>query len=128
MITNPFQDYPSNVVAKFKAWHNENPHIYTEFTTLADMMRATGRRRYSARTIVEKMRWDYDLVTKGNVFKVNDDFVPIYARVLIYEQPRFDGFFELRRVRSRGIISDEEARRERELQEEFEDGYLEFWK
>jgi hypothetical protein len=137
-ILDPYQDYPSNVVARFKAFHQQNPHIFAHFMRLADEMRATGRERYSARTIVEVMRWHYNLKTSGNVFKVNDDFVPIYARVLIHEHPRFDGFFELRAVRSRGQLSDEEVRREREEQEkayeqrqrvrfvEDEDGYLEW--
>jgi hypothetical protein len=137
-ILDPYQDYPSDVVARFKAFHLQNPHVYAHFMRLADEMRAVGRQRYGARTIVEVMRWHYDLKTKGNLFKINDDFVPIYARLLIHEHPRFDGFFELRRVRSRGRVSDEEERREiaardeafeqqrRERFVEEEDGYLEW--
>lgn len=111
-ILDPYADYPSNVVVRFKTFHQKNPHIYKEFTALAYDMRNTGRTRYSGRTIIEKMRWDYDIKTKGDVFKVNDDFVPIYVRVLIHERPEFETFFELRRVRSKGIISDEQYRRE----------------
>ena len=121
MITDPFADYPQCVIDRFTEFHQGNPHIYTEFKALAYKMMATGRTRYSGRTIIEVMRWHYDLKTKGDVFEVNDDFVPIYVRVLIHNHPEFFGFFELRRVRSKGIKSDEQrAREEAEAMAEYE--------
>jgi hypothetical protein len=122
MISDPFDRYPSNILARFKAWHHRNPHIYEQFKALAYKMRATGRERYSARTIIEVMRWHYDLRTKGDVFEVNDNFTPIYVRMLIHDHPEFTGFFELRTVRSRGVLSDEQQRREEE------EGYMESWR
>lgn len=113
-MSNPFDGYPSNVVARFKTWHHQNPHIYEQFKTLANQMRVRGRQRYSARTIIEKMRWDYDIKTTGDVFEINGDFVPIYVRLLIHDHPEFAGFFELRVIRSRGVFSDEQLRREEE--------------
>ena len=74
-------------------------------------MKVTGRKRYSARTIMEVLRWHYDLKTAGNAFEINDNFTPIYVRLLIYHYPEFDGFFELREIRSVGRFSDEERRR-----------------
>ena len=106
--------YPPTVLARFKKWHHTNPHIYRQFERLAFKMKGTGRDRYSARTIFEKMRWDYDIKTVGDVFEINGDFVPIYVRLLIHRRPEFDGFFELRVVRSRGVSSEEQRRRELE--------------
>lgn len=107
-----FNGYPPAVLARFKEWHLNNPHIYRQFKELAMMMRARGRQRYSARTIIEKMRWDYDIAkTSGDVFEINGDFVPIYVRLLIHNHPEFNDFFELRVVRSRGAFSEEQQRR-----------------
>jgi hypothetical protein len=88
------------------------PHIYEKFRELALVKLNAGFKKYSARTIVERMRWDYELPTTGDPFKINDDFVPIYARLLIYHEPRFTDFFELRQVRSQGQKSKEQLMRE----------------
>lgn len=61
---------------------------------------------------MEVMRWEVDLKTTGNSFKINDDFIPIYARLLIYHYPEYVDFFELRVVRSKGRKSQEELERE----------------
>ena len=107
-----FKDYPSVVLERFRQWHSENPQIYQQFKKLAYEMLSTGRKRYSARTIIEVMRWHYDLNTRGDTFEINDNFTPIYVRLLIYHHPEFNDFFELRTVRSRGMFSQEQRRRE----------------
>ena len=109
---SPYEGYPDHVVKRFLEWHSANPQVYAEFKKLTFSMAGTGRERYSARTIMEAMRWHYDLATTGDVFEINGDFVPIYARLLIYDYPQYRDFFELRVVRSRGVFSDEQRRRE----------------
>lgn len=107
-----FADYPKSVLARFKAFHAANPHVYRKFAELARQMASTGRPRYSARTIVEVMRWHFDLGTTGDPFEINGDFVPIYVRLFIYNNPQYLAFFELRRIRSRDRKSQEERERE----------------
>lgn len=112
MSRHLFVGYPVSVLRRFNKWHSANPHVYQQFEKLAYQMLATGRKRYSARTIIEVMRWHYDLKTRGDVFEINGDFVPIYVRLLIHHHPEFADFFELRTVRSRGVLSDEQRHRE----------------
>lgn len=107
-----FDGYPMSVLNRFWKFHTNNPHVYREFKKYSHEMRDTGRDLYSARTIIEVIRWHFDLKTSGDVFEINGDFVPIYVRLLIYDQPEFKPFFELRTVRSRGVKSDEQQRRE----------------
>jgi hypothetical protein len=114
-MTSLFDGYPPFVLERFKEWHRANPHVYREFVRLANQMKGTGRKRYSARTIMEVLRWHYDIKTTGDVFELNDNFTPIYVRMLIHNYPEFDGFFELRTIRSRGVFSDEQHRREAEI-------------
>lgn len=107
-----FGEYPRAVLERFKDFHRDNPHVYERFREHARQMRAAGWGRYSARTIFEVMRWNENLRTRGDAFKVNDDHIPIYARLLIYHHPEFADFFELRKVRSRGRKSEEQRDRE----------------
>ena len=106
-----FEAYPRAIRERFKLFHRANPHVYRDFRVKAFQMLRTGRKRYSARRIMESLRWDYDLKTTGDVFEINNDFTPIYVRLLIYNHPEFEDFFELRVIRSRGAMSEEERRR-----------------
>jgi hypothetical protein len=59
-------------------------------------MRQSGRRKYSARTIFEVMRWDYDVKTNSDEFKISNDFIPIYVRLLVNEDESYRSFFSLK--------------------------------
>lgn len=88
-----------NLLKKFWAYHQENPHVYAEFLKNARLMRATGRKRYSAVCIVNKIRWDHDLKTTGKEFRINNDFMALYARLVMDMHPEFEGFFEIRSMK-----------------------------
>lgn len=91
-----FSRYPQEKLAKFRTFHTENPHVYTKFKNLAFEMKKTGRKKYSAETIINVLRWHTDLVTKGNEFKISNDYRSIYARLLVYQYPEFEGFFSFK--------------------------------
>ncbi len=107
-----FDHYPLEVLERFKRYHRENPDVYIEFKQFAQQMRNAGRSRYSAEAIINAIRWHRDLKTTGDVFKINNDFKSIYARLLIYYHPEFADFFQLRCIRSKGIKSLEQRKRE----------------
>ena len=92
-----FSHYSKETLAKFKEFHAANPHIYEEFKKLAFQMKQTGRRRYSSKMIINVLRWNMDLQTVGDEFRINDRFQSIYGRLLIYQYPEFKDFFELRK-------------------------------
>ena len=107
-----WSDFNPAVLGRFKKFHEANPHVFKAVKEMAYRMRQTGRRRYSIRTILEVIRWHNDLETTGDVFKINNDFQPIFVRLLMHHDPTFEGFFELRRIRSKGIKSEEQVERE----------------
>ena len=111
-----FRQIDPRLLARFKAFHERNPWVYREFRALAQRMKTGGsRRRYSAWVIVNVIRWHRDLSSRGDPFKVNNDFIAIYARLLIYRDPSFEGFFELRAMKSSGRkLSGEERDRRSE--------------
>lgn len=110
-----FDHYSEKTLTRFKKFHKENPEVYELFKELAFKMKATGKKKYSARTIFEVMRWDYDLRTSGEVFELNNDFTSIYARLLVFHYPEMNGFFELRVEKNKGIKSLEQQRREQHV-------------
>ena len=106
-----FNRYPQSVLDRFKAFHKKNPQVWDRFKERAFRMKKTGRKKYSARTIFEVMRWESDLETVGSVFKISNDLIPIYCRLLIFNYPDFKDFFDLKSVSSKGHLSEEERSR-----------------
>ncbi len=84
-----------------KAWwafHKANPHVYKLFEELTFRAIARGRQRYSAQTIIEQIRWHFDIETGDESFKLNDHHKPYYARYFMHLHPEHEGFFETRQL------------------------------
>lgn len=81
----------------FWQWLNDNETLYLHFKAQAIRMALTGRTRYSARTIIEVLRWETELRDSDIQFKINNNMVPGMARLFVAECGRqFPGFFQLR--------------------------------
>ncbi len=91
-----FSHYSKETLDQFKKFHYNNPHIYEEFKKLAYKMKSTGRKKYSSKMIINVLRWETDLKSDGDEFKINDRFQSIYGRLLAYQDPAFEEFFEFR--------------------------------
>lgn len=82
------------------------PHIPKDvcdlFVKLAYEARRAGAVRYSARTILERIRWHYQVDQKMRTFKCNDHWTPYLARWFLKNHPQWEGFFELRSHNERG--------------------------
>ena len=81
---------------KFKNWLCHNPHIYRIFVNKSLALHHAGRSKYSARTICESIRWEQDIKTAGDAFKINNNFIPRLARKAMEEYQELKGFFEVR--------------------------------
>jgi hypothetical protein len=75
-IRENYANYPD----EFFSWLKHNYHIWKEFESKALMM-SYRRKRYSARTIIEVMRWDTDIREKNPLFKISNNMVPGLARL-----------------------------------------------
>ena len=83
--------------AGFWPWLRQNGRVYRRFEQMALEMAMCGRKHYSARTIVEAIRWNTDLSDTDDQFKVNGNYVPGLARHFMERHgERFPGFFQLR--------------------------------
>jgi hypothetical protein len=93
-----FFEANDELLERFWEYHIENPWVYGAFKRLAHKM-ARVRDRYGAPSIIQKIRWDHDVTTRGDSFKINNDYGALYARMLIAEDSSFEDFFELRRMK-----------------------------
>lgn len=115
-LNGPFEGYPHSVIEKFRTYHLSHPKVFILFKQYANEMIKSGREHYSAEIIINQIRWHHDIQSKGaDVFKISNDFKPLYARLLVFKYPEFKDFFQFRQVRSLGIGSDEERERRKNL-------------
>lgn len=89
----------------FKTYHEENPKIYLEFKKYTFEAKIKGFKHYSAKGIFELIRW-HSTVGVNDGYKVNNNYHPDYARLLMSEFPEYKGFFnvrELKKIREKGL-------------------------
>ncbi len=84
------------LVSKFIAFHRKNPAVYEKFCEFAQQALITGRPHFSHWMIVQRIRWYTTVETTGSRFKVSNDFIALYGRMLVAEQPAYLGFFSFK--------------------------------
>ena len=90
-----FVPTPSSV-EKFERFHVKNPHVYQLFKRYA-LEASIRERRFSARTIIHRMRWFTQVETDDpDGFKINDHWSPYYARMFVEDFPQYEHFVERR--------------------------------
>lgn len=90
-IRDHLHEYPDG----FFHWLELNPQIWNEFEVMALKM-AKKRPRYSARTIVEVMRWNSDLRQHDVTFKLSNNMTPGMARLWMQKYGKaYPKFFSL---------------------------------
>lgn len=89
------------LISRFKAFDEANPQVYEEFCHLAQLVRKAGKKRYGAWALLNVIRWNRDISTRGDLFKINNDFVALYARKYLKEHPKEEGFFSLREMKKK---------------------------
>lgn len=88
------------IEARFKLFHADNPHIYELLELHIEAKIANGAKRIGISQLVEEMRYDPDIKTRGIDFKVNNDFRSRYSRLLIQRHPEWARVLGTRELRS----------------------------
>ena len=76
-----------------EAYVEKNPQVWVLFQKYANEALASGRKYFSARTIIERIRWDSSVVERQSALKISDHVSPYLGRKLMAEDVRFQGFF-----------------------------------
>jgi hypothetical protein len=88
------------IAARFAEFDAANPRIYALLCRYADEVRAAGLSHYGVAAVFERIRWHVRVETRGDDFKLNNDFRALYARKWIAEHPEAADFFETRERRT----------------------------
>jgi hypothetical protein len=95
-----FGDVSPKLLAKFKQFHKDNPQIYEAFKRFSYEIKNSGRAKYSHWMIANRVRWNFDTMIKGDYdFKLSNDYITIFARLLVWNCPEFEGFFTLKKCK-----------------------------
>lgn len=97
----------------FGLFHSANPQVYKEFTKIVHNTLAKGKKKMSAKLIINLIRWEKYLETEDatviNIqgqkvsFRINDAYSAHYARLFLRENeghPDLKEIFNLRELRS----------------------------
>lgn len=81
---------------RFFAFERTNPSVYVEIFSRARTLLGAGVPRFGTQLLVEAVRFDYAIRTQGEPFKINNDFVALWARRLIADLPSLASRIEIR--------------------------------
>jgi hypothetical protein len=92
---------PMTSADKFEEFHRLNPQVYKVLESMTAEMVNRGRRKIGMKMLIEVLRWNYYMETDdpNSEFKVNNNYVPYYARLILECHPEWDGIFELRTMK-----------------------------
>lgn len=86
---------------RFQRFDAENPHVFTALVSIARRWKARGHKRCAIDMLFNVLRWEAGMTTRGDAFKLNNDYRSRYVRKMIASYPEeFEGFFELRELRA----------------------------
>jgi hypothetical protein len=83
----------------FEAFHAANPQVYATLVRLARGYFTAGR-HVGIGHLWEVMRWQRWVETRGDFFRLNNNWRSRYARLIMEQEPDLAGYFETRRLRS----------------------------
>lgn len=86
----------SEAEQKFRQFHAANPRVYETLVRLSREALARGRRKIGIKMLIEVVRWEIWLTTSDEDFKINNNYAPRYARLMMEKEPDLAGVFNLR--------------------------------
>lgn len=89
---------------RFQAFHETNPDVYRELVSIIRQAKLNGY-RIGITAVGEQFRWrryvdTHDLDVYKHVYKLNNDYLSRYARLIMQQEKDLEGFFETRELKS----------------------------
>lgn len=91
----------------FFALHDANPEIFRQFRKYAVQARNAGHLRYSSWALMQRVKWHINVETGlPDGPKISNVHIARYARLLLRDYPRFQGFLELRPIKHGSLLDE----------------------
>ena len=101
-------DRPKSMLeAQFWVFHEINPKVYLLFSMFAIEAALANRGRFGVGAIFERMRWFTTVETRGEEYKLNNNYRAYYGRLWMRNNPEHDGFFSTRTLLAKKITAGE---------------------
>jgi hypothetical protein len=89
----------THLESAFETFHRDNPSVYDMFQRFALQARRSGRAHFGVAAVWERLRWETQIATVNDEFKLNNNHRAYYARMYMRDFPDAAGFFRTRAVR-----------------------------
>ncbi|MFJ7422717.1 hypothetical protein ACIQXD_29560 [Streptomyces uncialis] len=89
-----------SIQERFEAFHRLNPWVMRHLENLTSDAIDRGFRRVGIGMLFELLRYRYGEATRGDEFRLNNNYRSRYVRLLIECHPEWHSHFELRALRS----------------------------
>ena len=93
-------DTSGSIQAAFERFHEANPHVYRALRAVA-LWCVRHDKKVGMKAIFERVRWEFMIRTRGDGYRLNNNYSSRYARLLMENEPELTGFFETRQLRTR---------------------------
>ena len=89
-----------DIDADFDTFHKENPEVYRQLVRFSRIALQSGFSKYGIGAVAERVRWHIRVDTRGEDYKLNNNFRSRYARLIMSREKDLAGFFDTRELRS----------------------------
>jgi len=107
--TEPYQRLfggtDQKLMDRFINFHTDNPHVWELFMKFSEQARNSGRKRFSQWAVAQRIRWYTAIETSGEDYKLSNDFIALYARMMILYFPEYGGFFAIKTMKKHRLES-----------------------
>jgi hypothetical protein len=79
-------------------WHKANPQVWDYFEHFSLEAVSKGRTKISHWLIINRIRWEVNIVTTGEEFKISNDYIAFYARLWKAKYPQYKNLFTTKRM------------------------------
>ena len=83
-------------VGRVRSFFKQNPHLWDELCSKCERHIAAGV-PFGVQEVLERWRWFRPVVSGGSELRINNNWSPIVARLLVAEYPEADKLVERRR-------------------------------
>ena len=87
-------DEEITLMNRFNNFNRDNPEVYELFKRFTFQAINKGHTKLSAWMIANRIRWETQIETVNDDYKISNDYIALYSRKFMKDHPEHDGFFK----------------------------------
>jgi hypothetical protein len=96
-------DIPNNETdRKFQEYHEKNPEVYNHLVRITREAHNKGKKSLSIWLVANVVRWYVNMDTDdpNSDFKISNDYLSRYSRLIMKNNPDLDGIFKTKKLKA----------------------------